>query len=84
MHRDVEVFVDHDNHWYVQWPTPCEALREDGRCGRYEERPPLCRDHGNEPESCEHAGTPYKLKFGAVEEFERWLESRGKDWRFRR
>jgi len=43
-HKNVNVFVDDDNEWHVEFLTPCEFLGEDNLCQIYEKRPQICRD----------------------------------------
>jgi Fe-S-cluster containining protein len=83
MHRDVFVFVDHEDDWYLEFETACENLGADNRCQRYEERPRICREHGDTDVDCEfHAGTePHKIRFSTAAEFEAWLDSQGIKWR---
>lgn len=83
LHVGVTVFIDHDNRWFVEFETPCRELKSDHLCGRYRERPRICRSHGDEDESCEYFATPYKRQFRAIGEFEAYLEKRGIDWRFK-
>lgn len=49
LHKDVWVYIDDENDWYVQFNTPCEKL-DNMRCGYYETRPLICRAY--EPASC--------------------------------
>ena len=32
IHRDVNVFIDHDRKWYIEFRTPCELLSKKKRC----------------------------------------------------
>jgi Fe-S-cluster containining protein len=42
---------------YASWFYTCPALKSDGRCGRYERRPELCRsfEAGGDSALCVHA-----------------------------
>lgn len=53
LHKDVWVYIDHENDWYVQFNTPCEKL-DQRRCGYYAQRPMVCRNY--EPASCARYG----------------------------
>lgn len=44
IHKDVWVYIDHENDWYVQFNSPCEKL-EGHLCGHYPERPQMCREY---------------------------------------
>jgi len=83
-HRDVNVFVDHDRKWYVEFRSPCDALSEDLRCSIYPDRPKICRDHGSEDGDCEYFDSPYILYFTSSDEFERYMDNKGVDWKYRR
>lgn len=87
LHEHVHVFVDHAGKWHVEFQTPCQSLGSDGRCATYAERPALCREHGEKAdESCEFLGedSPYRVRFSTVREFERYLDKKGVDWRWKR
>ncbi len=44
IHKDVWVYVDDQNDWYIQFNTPCEKL-EQRRCSYHPQRPQICRDY---------------------------------------
>jgi Fe-S-cluster containining protein len=71
-HQNVQVFVDHDGAWHVEFVTPCKELRGH-RCGIYETRPQICRDYAASPdEPCEQMHSPYKRLFRDVAEYDAW------------
>ena len=82
MHRDVHVFIDHDEEWYLEFETPCENLGPDNRCLIYEDRPRICSDHGDSDVICEfHSDTdPHQTRFSHASEFECWLDEQGIKW----
>jgi len=84
LHRDVSVFVDHDSVWHIEFQTPCEAQDQENRCAIYSDRPKICRDYAVEEGVCEYYDNPFSLYFTGWSQFEQWLESRGKEWRFKR
>ncbi len=75
-HKDVWIFIDHDDSWNIQFNTPCEKLSADGKCTIYEKRPILCRDYSTE--NCEKhgEGDSFKLLWRTLEEFEEWLKGK--------
>lgn len=81
-HKDVCVFTDHNRIWHVEFRSPCEALDGENRCTIYDVRPNICRSYGEEEGMCEYHDNPYALFFTKLPEFEAWLQSRGKEWRF--
>ncbi len=84
LHKNVNVFIDHERKWFVEFRTPCEEQREDGLCDIYDERPKICRDYGNTDGECEYHDSPFREYFSTEKEFIRYLEVHGKDWKFRR
>ena len=60
IHKDVWVYLDHDNSWNIQFNTPCEKL-ENSRCSYYENRPLLCREY--EVDACPRYGEDEDCKF---------------------
>ncbi|OHD65326.1 MAG: hypothetical protein A2176_15440 [Spirochaetes bacterium RBG_13_51_14] len=82
-HTDVHVFVDHDRKWHVEFRSRCENLAVDHTCRIYDDRPQLCRNHGNAEDECEYYDSPYLHYFSSREEFEHYLCSKGVDWRFK-
>ncbi|MFO7870227.1 MAG: YkgJ family cysteine cluster protein [Kiritimatiellia bacterium] len=88
MHKNVYVFIDHDGSWYVEFATDCENLQPDNRCGAYQKRPAICREHGHAESDadCEFhgEGDPHRIRFGTAKEFENYLDSKGIDWRWKR
>jgi Fe-S-cluster containining protein len=72
VHKDVWIFIDHDNSWNIQFNTPCEKL-EENLCGIYETRPRICQDYSSE--NCEKygEGNSFKLLWKNMAEFEEYL-----------
>lgn len=44
MHENVHVFIE-DGDWYLAVQTRCQNLRDDNKCGVYEDRPKICRQY---------------------------------------
>ncbi|MBD3317045.1 MAG: hypothetical protein GF344_14760 [Chitinivibrionales bacterium] len=86
LHEGVSVFTDHEGAWHVEFATRCERLCDDLKCGKYADRPKLCRDYPRESEYCEFESdqSPYDLFFSRVEEFERYLDRKKIQWRWKR
>jgi len=74
-HENVNVFVDEDNIWHIEFLTPCEHL-EGNKCGIYDKRPEICREH-NHDECLFHAGDAYKelYTFKKIEDVEDYIEN---------
>jgi Fe-S-cluster containining protein len=72
VHKNVWVFIDHDDSWNIQFNTPCEKL-VDRRCSIYAKRPQVCRDYSTD--ACERygEGDSFKVLWKHMEEFDEWL-----------
>ncbi|MCP4133411.1 MAG: hypothetical protein GY754_20755 [bacterium] len=84
LHKDVNVFVDHDKKWYVEFRTPCESQTKKNQCGIYTTRPKICRGHGNTEYECEFYDSPFSIYFSKVDEFEKYLSKKKIDWKFKK
>lgn len=73
IHRNVWVWVDEDNKWYVQFNTPCEKLQPDGRCGWYPERPKICQDYQQSECPRYVPAAAEKFLFKQADDFLNWL-----------
>jgi Fe-S-cluster containining protein len=69
-HKDVQVYIDVDNDWYVEFLTPCENL-VDNKCKIYDKKPPLCRDFT--VEECEKNKKEVEVLFKTVKDYEKYL-----------
>ena len=79
-HKGIHVFKD-GNGWYLLCKTQCEFLLPDNRCGIYERRPIICREHSNE--ACEfdapiNEGCEYY--FQTFDELDAYCRKRFKTW----
>ena len=46
-HQDVQAYKDEDG-WFLLINNACTHLLPDGRCGIYDDRPVICREHTND------------------------------------
>ncbi|MEJ2107946.1 MAG: YkgJ family cysteine cluster protein [Acidiferrobacteraceae bacterium] len=80
-HHDVQVYKD-DDGWFLLVNNRCNHLGEDGRCGIYEKRPQICREHSND--DCEFnspAGADdFELFFPDYETLDKYCRKRFKSW----
>ena len=44
-HKNVNIYLDWDDDWWIQFDTQCEKLSEHGLCGAYMTRPDACREY---------------------------------------
>lgn len=84
LHENVNVFVDHDGRWYVEFKTPCSSQLGDNSCASYSNRPEICKEHGAGEGECEFYDSPYREYFSGEKEFTGYLEKAGIDWSFKR
>jgi uncharacterized protein len=74
LHDKTSIFVEKGT-WYLQVHTQCRELLSDNRCGVYETRPQICRDHSTV--NCEYEDDwIYDLFFEAPEQLEEYVEAR--------
>ena len=83
-HKDVNVFIDHDKNWYIEFRSDCLEKDENNLCKIYKTRPKICREHGNVDGECEFYDNPYLDYFTTRKEFEVYLEKKGVDWMFKK
>jgi len=76
LHDNVNVFIDDEDDWYVEFSTKCSALNDDNSCKVYETRPQICRRY--DPESCvkNGEGEAEKFKFRTREDLFNYMKLR--------
>ena len=74
LHKNTSIFVE-KKKWYVQFHSECRELLTDHRCGVYETRPQICRDHSTVDCEYEEDWT-YDLFFEAPEQLAEYIEAR--------
>jgi Fe-S-cluster containining protein len=81
-HKNVEFYKDDDGWFMLIVNNSCDYLQDDGRCGIYEERPQICRDHSND--ECEFEGLAgnddFDLYFKDYTSLEKYCRKRFKKW----
>jgi Fe-S-cluster containining protein len=79
-HQDIRIYKD-DDGWYLLVERVCLHLQTDGRCGIYEQRPMVCREHTND--YCEFdapAEDGFELYFRDYAELQKYCHKRFKTW----
>ncbi|MBI2779557.1 MAG: YkgJ family cysteine cluster protein [Gammaproteobacteria bacterium] len=79
-HQNVNVYKDKDG-WYLLVNNTCLHLQPGGRCGIYETRPEVCRNHSND--YCEYdapAEDGFDLFFDGYEALLKYCKKRFKSW----
>lgn len=74
-HKNVNVFVNEDDKWYVEFITPCEFLDEKNLCTIYERRPKICKNY--DAEECLYYNGDYaeKYSFKKLEDVEDYIKN---------
>jgi uncharacterized protein len=73
VHKNVNIFVDEEDTWHIEFITPCEHLGEDNLCQIYEKRPQICRDFS--VDECPHHNEYHeKHTFTNLEDLEKYIE----------
>lgn len=81
-HRNLEIYLEKPEAWYLHIEAPCEQLKPNGHCAVYEERPVLCREY--DPRGCERRAPLSDITawFKNAANLERWLqEKRPAHWK---
>jgi Fe-S-cluster containining protein len=74
LHELTSIFVEKGT-WYLQVHTECRHLLPDNRCGIYETRPQICREHSTA--DCEYDDDwTYDLFFETPEQLAEYVEAR--------
>ncbi len=79
-HPNIHIYKD-DEGWYLLFLSQCQHLQHDGRCGIYEVRPMICREHSND--YCEYDSAVDKdaeLYFHSYDELNQYCKKRFKSW----
>ena len=79
-HQDVQVYKDEDG-WFLLINRSCLHLLPDGRCGIYDTRPIICREHDND--YCEFdskAEDDFELYFDGYHSLLKYCKKRFKTW----
>jgi len=80
-HANTQVYKDEDG-WFLLVNNRCLHLQGDGRCGIYEQRPHICRDHTND--DCEFEGPAgaddFELFFPDYQSLLAYCRKRFKNW----
>ena len=72
-HHDINVFVE-KGEWFVMVLRDCRHLQSDNRCGVYEDRPKVCRDHSTD--NCEYEDDyDYELIFENDQQIREYAEA---------
>ena len=79
-HQNIEIFKDIDG-WFLVVNQTCQHLQADGRCGIYEKRPFICREHDNQ--HCEFDSdnqTGCEHYFDSYQKLDNYCRNRFKNW----
>jgi Fe-S-cluster containining protein len=73
-HENVHIFVE-DGDWYLAVQTRCQYLRDDNKCGIYEDRPRICREYTTD--NCDYHVGAYEFEqyFTSADQIEAYAQS---------
>jgi len=60
-HKNVNVFVNEEGEWNLEFLTPCEFLGKNNNCEIYQRRPKICETYNTE--ECLFHNKGYSQKF---------------------
>ena len=73
-HKNVSVYKDHDNEWFVEVITPCKYQDpKTNLCTIYRKRSKVCKDH--QTHECEANGdsdSHYKVLLSSIEDVDKY------------
>lgn len=79
-HQNVQAYKDEDG-WFLLINTTCQHLQSGGRCGIYDVRPQVCRNHSNDwCEFDESAEDNFELFFEDYAGLLQYCRTRFKTW----
>ncbi len=72
-HKNIWMYVEKGNHWYVQFETVCDKLSPTGQCTVHGEHPVLCKKY--DARSCERRGelSDVIARFQDGQDLVRWI-----------
>ncbi len=74
-HHGTTIYLEKGNIWFLHIDSICRHLTSDGRCGIYDNRPQICREH--DPSGCEFDSEyTAKVKFSNIEELDDYIARR--------
>ncbi len=77
LHENVNVFIDWDNDWYLEFVTPCEKLnQETGLCSDYDNRPSVCSNYSQEECPYHTQAAAEKKYFKTADEFKKYWKKK--------
>lgn len=75
-HRNLELYLEKPERWYLHIETRCRHLQDDRHCSIYGRHPVLCREY--DPRECERRAPLSDIIawFKCAEDLERWLQEK--------
>ena len=77
-HKNVNVFVDDNGDWYIEFLTPCEFLGEDNKCEIYNKRPKICRQYSQDECLFNNENYTEKHTFKKIKDVEKYIKKKFK------
>jgi len=82
LHKDVRVYTDQDNDWFVEFQAQCEWRKND-KCNNHTERPVICKDYSSEDCVKNGDGSAEKLSFDCYDDFMSYIKKKKINYKFK-
>ena len=79
LHRGVNVFVNTEGEWCLEFKASCGNLDKNNMCTDYKNRPKICKQHGADGDceaTAKHTDDLYRHFFSNADQFDDYLNSR--------
>ncbi len=74
-HKNVNVYIDEEGEWHLEFLTPCEFLGEENKCKIYDKRPEICKEYKHN-ECTFHNDYSEKINFSSIDEFDNYMKGK--------
>ncbi len=76
-HKNVNVYVDEDGAWHVEFLTPCKFLGKNNLCKIYGQRPEICKEY-DQNECVFHNDYEEKHTFSSLADVDKFIAKKFK------
>lgn len=73
-HKNVQVILDNEDAWCIEFLTECDEMDENGRCKIYDKRPDMCRNHSSQRCAVNGEGSYYEVILKSIKDVEDYLK----------
>ncbi|MFN3604156.1 MAG: YkgJ family cysteine cluster protein [Leptonema sp. (in: bacteria)] len=76
-HKNIEIYLDHEEQWQLLIKTPCKHLLPNGHCNIYSHRPNICKEY--DPKNCSRTGKDYQILITNANQLLRYIKKNKKE-----